>query len=235
MLYSVEEIYIQDVAFQVKTYLKDTRNHNYRIRGNNIGITIPAIYKSKVEIEKFKAEWIHNAIARIESEPRLLTRKPLVERKSISVLGIVYTIEYLEDIFLPKFIPNSKKFQFPTSYDSPKIRTYLCSFIQKNIQTAIEQRVSYINQITVQKTLNSISIKSHKSRWGSCSSKGDVTISINTLLAPRWVLDYVIIHELCHRLYMDHSPKFWAEVARYFPKYLLAKKLLKDRGAEFSL
>jgi predicted metal-dependent hydrolase len=235
MLYSVEEIYIQDVAFQVKTYLKDTRNHNYRIRGNNIGITIPALYKSKVEIEKFKAEWIDNAIARIESEPRLLIRKPLVERKSIAVLGIVYTIEYLEDIFRPKFIPNSKKIQFPKSYDSPKIRTYLRSFIQKNIQTAIEQRVSYINQITVQKTLNSISIKSHKSRWGSCSSKGDVTISINTLLAPRWVLDYVIVHELCHRVYMDHSPKFWAEVARYFPKYALAKKLLKDRGAEFSL
>ncbi|MFY7861527.1 MAG: M48 family metallopeptidase [Chitinophagales bacterium] len=235
MLYSVEEIYIQNVAFQVKTYLKDTRNHNYRIRGNNIGITIPAFYKSKVEIEKFKSEWIGYAATRIQSEPRLLIRKPISDRKFITVLGIDYTIEYLDDISRPKYTPHSKKIQFPMNYDSPKIKTYLNSFIQKNFQMAIEQRVSYINQITVQKTLNSISIKSHKSRWGSCSSKGDVTISINTLLAPRWVLDYVIVHELCHRVYMDHSPKFWTEVSRYFPKYALAKKLLKDKGAEFSL
>ena len=75
-----------------------------------------------------------------------------------------------------------------------------------------------------------ITIRSQKTRWGSCSSKGNLNFNCLLLLAPPEVLDYVVVHELCHRKEMNHSPRFWAEVARVMPDYKVRRKWLKDNG-----
>ena len=64
-----------------------------------------------------------------------------------------------------------------------------------------------------------VTIRHQKSRWGSCSSKGTLNFNCLLMLAPEEVRDYIVVHELCHLLHMDHSPKFWAEVARVMPHY----------------
>ena len=77
----------------------------------------------------------------------------------------------------------------------------------------------------------SISIRLQKSRFGSCSTKGNLSFNAALLLAPPEALDYVVVHELCHRLEMNHSPRFWQEVERVFPDYRKQKKWLKDNGS----
>ena len=67
-------------------------------------------------------------------------------------------------------------------------------------------------------------------RWGSCSSKGNLNFNCLLLLAPPEVLDSVVVHELCHRKEMNHSPAFWREVYRVFPKYDEADRWLKENG-----
>lgn len=76
----------------------------------------------------------------------------------------------------------------------------------------------------------SITIRAQKTRWGSCSTRGNLNFNCLLMLAPPEVRDYVVVHELCHRKYMDHSAGFWAEVARVFPQYRSCRQWLKDNG-----
>lgn len=73
-------------------------------------------------------------------------------------------------------------------------------------------------------------IRNQKTRWGSCSAKGNLNFNCLLMLAPEDVLDYVVIHELCHRKEMNHSPRFWSEVAKIMPDYKNSKIWLKENG-----
>lgn len=77
-----------------------------------------------------------------------------------------------------------------------------------------------------------ITIRSQKTRWGSCSSLGGLNFNCLLMQAPEEIRDYVIVHELCHRLEMNHSRRFWAEVERVMPDYKTRRKWLKDHGTE---
>ena len=75
-----------------------------------------------------------------------------------------------------------------------------------------------------------ITIRNQRSRWGSCSSKGNLNFNCLLMLAPPEVLDSVVVHELCHRREMNHSERFYAEVVRVFPEYWQWNKWLKENG-----
>lgn len=77
-----------------------------------------------------------------------------------------------------------------------------------------------------------ITIRNQKTRWGSCSGKGNLNFNCLLMLAPEEVQDYVVIHELCHRREMNHSRKFWAEVERILPDYKDRRDWLKEHGEE---
>ena len=75
-----------------------------------------------------------------------------------------------------------------------------------------------------------ITIRCQHTRWGSCSSKGNLNFNCLLMLCPEWVRDYVVIHELCHRREMNHSPRFWALVAVNCPDYAAARRWLRIEG-----
>lgn len=75
-----------------------------------------------------------------------------------------------------------------------------------------------------------ITIRNQRSRWGSCSSRGNLNFNCLLMLAPPEIIDYVIVHELCHRREMNHSPLFWREVEKVLPDYKMRRKWLKDNG-----
>ena len=76
-----------------------------------------------------------------------------------------------------------------------------------------------------------ITIRRQQSRFGSCSAKGNLNFNLALMLAPPEVLDYVVVHELCHRLEMNHSERFWGHVARVIPAYKSSKQWLKQHGS----
>lgn len=81
-------------------------------------------------------------------------------------------------------------------------------------------------------TYGRIAIRRQKTRWGSCSTKGNLNFNCLLVLAPAEVMDYVVVHELSHRLHMDHSPAFWDTVQRYMPDYVRWRQWLKEHGTE---
>ena len=94
----------------------------------------------------------------------------------------------------------------------------------------LPDRVAYFAKI-VGVTYGRITIRNQRTRWGSCSTKGNLNFNCLLILAPKEVMDYVVVHELCHRLEMNHSPKFWAHVERVLPDYRVQKEWLKKEGS----
>ena len=103
--------------------------------------------------------------------------------------------------------------------------------LKRQAQAVIPQKV----EATAKKlgvTYGRISLRWQRTRWGSCSGKGNLNFNCLLMLAPARVLEYVVIHELCHRRHMNHSAAFWAEVERACPDYLTQRKWLKNEGRE---
>ena len=78
-----------------------------------------------------------------------------------------------------------------------------------------------------------IRIGDQKTRWGSCSSKGTISYNWRLILMPERIQNYVVVHELCHLLEMNHSPAFWKKVSEVLPDYQSSRKWLKEHGSQY--
>ena len=97
----------------------------------------------------------------------------------------------------------------------------------EKIKEKIGSRVRYYGKI-MGVTVGRITIRNQKTRWGSCSSKGNLNFNYQLYYLPEELLDYVVIHELAHRRHMNHSADFWAEVEKYCPDYKIYRKQLNE-------
>lgn len=98
----------------------------------------------------------------------------------------------------------------------------------KNIFNA---RVDYFaKQLGVK--VNQIRVKSQKTRWGSCSSRGNLNFNWHAIIAPPEVIDYLVVHECCHLVHMNHSKEFWALVETLSPNYKENRKWLKNHNTQ---
>lgn len=100
-------------------------------------------------------------------------------------------------------------------------------------RSLFESRVAFYHKITGG-TYTSITVRDQKTRWGSCSSKGTLSFNYRLIFAPPAVLDYVVVHELCHLTHMNHSKAFWNMVGTVMPDYQVHKVWLRDHGHELT-
>lgn len=102
--------------------------------------------------------------------------------------------------------------------------------LTKRAKEYISNRVSFFAD-EMQLAFGKVYIKHQKTRWGSCSGKGNLNFNCLLMLCPLEVIDYVIIHELCHIKHHNHSKDFWDEVEKYMPEYKTHRKWLKENGS----
>ncbi len=95
----------------------------------------------------------------------------------------------------------------------------------------IPERVAYYADL-LGVTYGRITIRNQRTRWGSCSAKGNLNFNCLLMLTPPEVVDSVVVHELCHRKEMNHSSAFYAEVLRVFPEYHKWDRWLKENGPQ---
>ena len=122
-----------------------------------------------------------------------------------------------------------KKF---SSNDYHNIREDKFSEHKKAALDLAENRIIHFNKIYDFK-VNKISIKNQKTRWGSCSSKGNINFNYKIALLPQRFSDYIIVHELCHLGEFNHSQNFWTLVAKTIPDYCEVKIELRRTGMSF--
>jgi hypothetical protein len=100
--------------------------------------------------------------------------------------------------------------------------------------TYLTERVHILSQQTDLPPA-SVQVRQYKARWGSCKITGDIQLNWKLIMAPPAVIDYVIIHELCHLQQHNHSPAFWALVDSFDPAHQRHRQWLKDHHSSLSL
>lgn len=118
---------------------------------------------------------------------------------------------------------------------SAKQKQKVCSTILSRVFSnyflpEIVQRVNELNHIHFRRAIGEIKMRHNHSNWGSCSSNNNISISSRLLLAPDFVMDYIIIHELAHVIEHNHSSRFWKLVETAMPDYMSAEQWLKEYG-----
>ena len=142
----------------------------------------------------------------------------------------ILTFVYQKTNWILSAYETQKDKQSPNA-NIPKDHTTLA--LEKRYRDAakeyIPKRVEFYHSLTGG-TYHKITIRDQKTRWGSCSSGGTLSFNYRLMLAPPRVLDYVVVHELCHLTYMNHSKDFWNKVASILPDYKDYRKWLKENG-----
>lgn len=148
------------------------------------------------------------------------------------------------NVTIPKFLPHIAGKQFVKLNQSwikqslnnrpkrqPKAPVDASPEVRQQARQLIRKRLEYYNQY-YNFTYHRITIRDQKTRWGSCSSNKTLSFNFRLALLPQELLDYVVVHELCHLKEMNHSRKFWDLVAKTLPHYPLLKRKLRDHEKE---
>lgn len=115
----------------------------------------------------------------------------------------------------------------------PKTATDLQPVIEKHLRIlAMRELPARVMEFAAlhQSPVKRVTVRNQKSRWGSCSHRGTISLNWRLIQTPDWVRDYIILHELAHLRQMNHSDKFWLEVQKLCPDYLLAERWLKQNA-----
>lgn len=122
----------------------------------------------------------------------------------------------------------------PYEADYEYRRASLEKWYRREAALIIEEKASYYAEV-LKVDYQAIHIKDQRSRWGSCSSKKNLNFNWRLIMAPEPVLEYVVIHELCHLRHMNHSADFWKLVESICPGYKQYKRWLKEHGENLYL
>ena len=198
---------------------KKAKHLRLQISSGRLEVVIP--YRiSKKQAENFiieKSAWI---------------RKHFKEKKSNKYLyfGNEILINQSFDLFLKKhrfcFKRNILNIISPLS-DSTEIQSIYLSWLKETALDYLPERTKILADENGFK-INKIFIRGQKTRWGSCSMNGNVSFNFQLIQFDKKTIDYVIIHELCHTVEMNHSKKFWKLVENYCPDYKEYKKRIRD-------
>lgn len=191
-------------------------------------VTTPPRVSRKI-IENFvqnQADWINH------HQQKLLRRLQQQPANTINIFGKRYDLEFklADQLHLPGVHRQGTKLTIASLSENHDLaREALNRFIKSVSSSYFLQVVPKLaSQMEVK--IGRIAFKTQKTRWGSCSSKGNLNFNWRLVHAPKAVIDYVIIHELAHRVHMDHSANFWNLVAKYDPNYKQHRKWLKKHG-----
>lgn len=145
-----------------------------------------------------------------------------VQSKSIWILKHYLKMKY--DVPQPE--PEEKKSEREKHFEAEQEIRY-----RNAAKEYFPKRVAYYAEI-IGVSYGRIAIRDQKTKWGSCSGKGNLNFNWRLMLAPPKVLDYVVVHELCHRKEMNHSQKFWTLVEEYMPDYRQYRSWLNKNGSK---
>ena len=122
----------------------------------------------------------------------------------------------------------------PDPENARQVRDRARSFLAEMALVRIRERLEvYAPRIGV--SYGRVTVRNQRTRWGSCSAKGNLNFNWRLILAPPQCLDYVVIHELCHLREFNHSPRFWSLVEEQMPDYRVWKDYLRRNGAGLAL
>ena len=224
------------LGLRVEVVRSIRRTAALHIIGSDLQVRVPE-YVGDERVAAFlqkKRRWIRSKVAEIQLLPPQRT-KELVSGESFAYLGRHYRLKVQEGHQVGVSLSGGylKATIRPTEQDEHKtlkIQQYLQNWYRNKAQERLKEKTDrFAKQIGVSPA--AVSVRNFKSRWGSCDKKGQVVFNWNIIKAPHSVVDYVVVHELCHLIHPNHSKEFWQVVSRFDSNYLEHRQWLKIKGA----
>lgn len=223
--------YIEGNGFIAEVIRTNRRKSaDVRVEDGAVSIVVPKGLGSDriTQILDDKRQWIKNKIY-LHQDAMPVSRKDYVSGESFTYLGRNYRLKVNRGHFKPvKLVQGRLVVTVPNDGTEPPhmIRNALVRWYKHHAELKLQEKSKrYAAMIGVEPT--GVGIKTFKSRWGSCSAKGKIDFNWKIIMAPNRMVDYVVVHELCHLIHHDHSPRFWKEVERVVPDYQACKEWLK--------
>ena len=151
----------------------------------------------------------------------------LTRSKTAWFLGKEYPIEYVKANRSCIMFCQDKFLVYAPKHNKEIVNELLEQWYRKKAREIFTKRVNYFAP-QIGKPVNRIAIRGQHTRWGSCSSKGNLNFNYRLLPATPEVIDYVVVHELCHLLHMNHGKEFWNSVEQILPDYKVHKHWLRE-------
>lgn len=197
------------------------------------------------EIKKFllgNMNWIEKQAAKLEKLREKFPKKTFKDGEKFLFLGKPHVLRFKKgEASRIHFRQTEKEFiceippdiwnEFKPEAEHPEMNVLFQKFYEKVGREVLEQRVAEVSEMMKLKP-TSVVYRSQKTRWGSCNSKGQLSLNWRLSFAPVEVIDYVVAHELAHLKHFDHSPKFWALVEKHIPNYKKPQRWLKSHQYE---
>lgn len=184
-----------------------------------------------------KAPWITRKLDEIELVNSELAGREFVAGEMFWYLGREYPlyIEITPTRVRPKVELYGDRLTVETPSAEPAIvKEALQSWYRSMAEWYFGKRVEQFGQ-RIKVLPHRITIREQKTRWGSCSSKGNLNFNWRALMAPAVVVDYLVVHELCHLIHPNHSRDFWDLVTSVMPDYKLHRNWLRKNGIKLTL
>jgi len=222
-------------GLKIKVLRSRRKTSVLQIVRNQLLIRVPNRVSDRkiVEILEKKERWIGKKAIELQNEA-ITKKREYINGESFSLLGKDLKLKVLEggkvgtqliDDYLLTTVRSSELGDLRKS----RIKTYIEKWYVKESYKRLEEKVIKYSQI-IRVSPRAMKVRNYKTRWGSCDNKGSLTFNLHLIKAPHRIVDYVVIHELCHMIQPNHSKFFWNEVAKFDPSFKSHKKWLKDNG-----
>ena len=212
-------------------------------RDGTIMVTAPHQAKL-IDIEKFVSEkriWIYQKLAKKKALNRKKPMREFVNGQGFLYLGKSYRLKLIDDAGI-KPIKSSKTaplrlwhgyFELAET-EKARARNHFISWYRKQIKKQLKERIPrYDKRIGVK--VKDFRILDLGHRWASCGKNGSINFNWRSVMAPVWVFDYILVHELVHMLERGHTDRFWRLVSRVIPDYEEYASWLNENGADLDL
>lgn len=185
-----------------------------------------------MEMVSSKSKWIWKKLLELKEIGYKPKSKSFVDGEIFMYLGEEYRlkIEIDDNVKKPEVVVLQKKIYIKApKYDKELISKTMEKWYREMCFSNIIERVEYYKEsIGVNPT--KITVKEQKKRWGSCTSKGHILFNWRCIMAPIEIIDYLVVHEMCHLVHMNHSKAFWGLVESILPDYKERRAWLKKYG-----
>ncbi len=173
-----------------------------------------------VDFIRRKQSWVSGQLARLPA------RVVFQDGSLLPLAGRLHTIRHAPQARRGVWVEDGSIW---VSGDAAHLERRLTDWLRRQARDALSER-AHVHARVLGVRVGRVTIRDTRSRWGSCSASGDLSFCWRLILAPEWVVDYVAAHEVAHLLEFNHSPRFWALVARLIGDTVPARRWLKDNG-----
>jgi predicted metal-dependent hydrolase len=214
------------------------KSADIRVEEGAVSVVVP-VNTSAAKIDQLlaaKRRWIKEKIT-LHREAAPASSKRYVSGEAFSYLGRNYRLKVETGPFAPVKLLNGRLVvTIPSgalhhTQQPHMIRNALVRWYKRQAEQKLTEKVNrFAPMVGVEPA--GVGIRTFKSRWGSCTAKGKLEFNWQIMVAPNRMVDYVVIHELCHLIRHDHSPEFWREVARVMPEYPQCREWLREHAGQ---